>query len=105
MHEASNKVISKFVTKQKFALEAIISIAGTKPEGTKLQRTETQLQYVYEVNGKHIFSIFVSYPLGAYRIRAYSANGMEQFDFKNIELFQDAVRIIKLIAFKMKADN
>lgn len=106
MHNASNTVINKFLFKQSIALDSIVAFAGNNPEGMELQRHETQLQYVYKVNGKHIFSIFVKfYSEDGYKVNAYSGNGMEKYDFRNIQSYHDAVAILKLIAFKMKSGN
>ncbi len=104
IHDASNKSIEKFYTKQQCALDAIISIAGESPEGAKLERTATQLIFEYEVNGNHAFTIFVKYYAEGYKVNAYR-KGMEEYDFRNIPSFSNAVKIIKLIAFKMKSET
>jgi len=103
MHDASNKVISSFITKQELALDTIIAFAGNSPEGTKLDRRPKQLQFSHTVNDKRIFSIFVRYEgVDGYRINAYEPNGIEKYDFRNVQSYHDAVAIIKLIAFRMK---
>lgn len=103
IHAASNATILRFLDKQAMRLDSIVAIAGPSPEGGFMTRTDSQIKYEYFEGSKRITTIYIRWQEEGYRVNAYGSYGMEEYDFRKVESFSDAVKIIKLIAIAKKA--